>query len=103
MDVDGDEWMKDEHVDLIAQTVSEFRLHRMSMVQTLRQFVLCYEAIMELFVHDDWNAEGEGGIREEEAESSDNKMDVDVKEPTKLSIAPSAKRPGMGKRALSGI
>ena len=35
--------------DLIAQTVEDFRLQRLSMVQTLRQFVLCYETVLEWF------------------------------------------------------
>ena len=92
MDINDEGWIRDEEVDLIAQTVSEFRLHRMSMVQTLRQFVLCYEAIMELFVHDDWMQENEPpGTR------------TGPDEPSKLSAATRAKRPGMGKRALSGV
>ena len=50
MDVDGGEedgWMLKDDEDLVAKTVSDFRLQRLSMVQTLRQFVLCYEAILE--------------------------------------------------------
>ena len=35
--------------DLVAETVAGFRLQRLSMVQTLRQFVLCYETVMEAF------------------------------------------------------
>lgn len=33
--------------DLIVKVVEDFRLQRQSMVQTLRQFVLCYEAVLE--------------------------------------------------------
>ncbi|KAG2196233.1 hypothetical protein INT47_007660 [Mucor saturninus] len=33
-------------IDLIFQTVSKFREQRVSMVQTLRQYVFCYEAIL---------------------------------------------------------
>ena len=33
-------------LDLIYQTVSKFREQRVSMVQTLRQYVFCYEAIL---------------------------------------------------------
>lgn len=40
---------REQDVDLIAQTVEDFRLQRLSMVQTLRQFVLCYESILEWF------------------------------------------------------
>ncbi|KAK9696519.1 phosphotyrosine-specific ptp2-like protein [Basidiobolus ranarum] len=32
--------------DLIAETVDQFRDQRLSMVQTLRQFVFCYEAVL---------------------------------------------------------
>lgn len=35
--------------DLIALTVEDFRLQRLSMVQTLRQFVLCYETVLQWF------------------------------------------------------
>ena len=41
-----------DEVDLIDQTVASFRLQRVSMVQTLRQFVLCYEAVLEWFAED---------------------------------------------------
>ena len=43
-------WVTDEKVDLIAKTVEDFRLQRLSMVQSLRQFVLCYESVMEWLV-----------------------------------------------------
>jgi len=43
-------WLKSEEVDLIAKTVEDFRLQRLSMVQSLRQFVLCYESVMEWLV-----------------------------------------------------
>ena len=33
--------------DLIARTVEDFRAQRLSMVQTLRQFVLCYETVIQ--------------------------------------------------------
>lgn len=50
MDVDvkeEDTWMGKDDVDLVWKTVSDFRLQRLSMVQTLRQFVLCYETVLE--------------------------------------------------------
>ena len=53
MDIDSsveDIWMLKDDEDLVAKTVSDFRLQRLSMVQTLRQFVLCYESILEWFV-----------------------------------------------------
>ncbi|KAL8337584.1 hypothetical protein RB598_006470 [Gaeumannomyces tritici] len=43
-------WMHDDRadvLDLIAATVEDFRGQRLSMVQTLRQFVLCYETVLE--------------------------------------------------------
>ena len=36
-----------ESEDLIAKTVEDFRLQRLSMVQTLKQFVLCYETVLQ--------------------------------------------------------
>ena len=53
-DADGamelDDPLMDEERDLVAETVGALRVQRMSMVQTLRQFVLCYEAVMEWLV-----------------------------------------------------
>lgn len=43
-------WINRDDVDLIEKTVEDFRLQRLSMVQSLRQFVLCYESIMEWLV-----------------------------------------------------
>jgi protein tyrosine phosphatase/rhodanese-related sulfurtransferase len=40
-------WMNDDSIDLIYQTVEDFRSQRLSMVQSLRQFVLCYETTLE--------------------------------------------------------
>ncbi|KAI4258069.1 MAG: hypothetical protein L6R42_005315 [Xanthoria sp. 1 TBL-2021] len=42
-----DSWMTSDVDDLIVKTVEDFRLQRLSMVQTLRQFVLCYESVLE--------------------------------------------------------
>lgn len=47
--VDGD-WVKRDDQDLIEKTVEDFRHQRLSMVQSLRQFVLCYESVMEWLV-----------------------------------------------------
>lgn len=43
-------WINDDDVDLIEKTVEDFRHQRLSMVQSLRQFVLCYESVMEWLV-----------------------------------------------------
>jgi protein tyrosine phosphatase len=40
-------WVLNENEDLIRRTVDEFRQQRLSMVQSLRQYVLCYESVME--------------------------------------------------------
>ncbi|KAJ3516157.1 hypothetical protein NM208_g14878 [Fusarium decemcellulare] len=40
-------WLYDDSVDLIQKTVEDFREQRLSMVQSLRQYVLCYETILE--------------------------------------------------------
>ena len=53
MDVDCNEedgWKLKDEEDLVAKTVSDFRLQRLSMVQTLKQFVLCYETVLEWIV-----------------------------------------------------
>ena len=39
----------DKSKDLVFKTVEDFRLQRLSMVQTLRQFVLCYETVLQWF------------------------------------------------------
>lgn len=45
-----EDWVYKEDVDLIEKTVEDFRLQRLSMVQSLRQFVLCYESVLEYLV-----------------------------------------------------
>ena len=45
-----EEWLYRDDVDLVESTVEELRLQRLSMVQSLRQFVLCYESVMEWLV-----------------------------------------------------
>ena len=50
--LDGD-WRFGHDVDLVEKCVEEFRLQRLSMVQSLRQYVLCYETVLE------WLAEEE--------------------------------------------
>lgn len=47
MSADNDEWIFDGSVDLVQKTVEDLREQRISMVQTLRQYVLCYETVME--------------------------------------------------------
>ena len=44
---DTESWLHHDDVDLVGRTVADFRLQRLSMVQTLRQFVLCYESVLE--------------------------------------------------------
>ena len=40
-------WLQSHDVDLVEKTVEGFRNQRLSMVQSLRQYVLCYESVME--------------------------------------------------------
>ncbi|OTA65108.1 hypothetical protein K449DRAFT_411091 [Hypoxylon sp. EC38] len=40
-------WLEDTSLDLVETTVEDFRKQRLSMVQSLRQFVLCYETVVE--------------------------------------------------------
>jgi tyrosine-protein phosphatase 2/3 len=47
--IDGP-WTTKDDLDLIEKTVEDFRLQRLSMVQSLRQFVLCYESVLEWLV-----------------------------------------------------
>jgi protein-tyrosine phosphatase len=47
------DWVFTDDVDLIAATVEDFRGQRPSMVQNLRQFVLCYESVLEWLVNRD--------------------------------------------------
>lgn len=51
MELDGeDSWIYRDDIDLVAKTVDDFRHQRLSMVQNLRQFVLCYESILQWVV-----------------------------------------------------
>lgn len=43
----GDEWIFDQDLDIVQRTVEDFRGQRLSMVQSLRQYVLCYETVLE--------------------------------------------------------
>lgn len=41
------QWMVNEDNDLVVKAVEDFRQQRLSMVQNLHQFVLCYESVLE--------------------------------------------------------
>lgn len=43
-------WISRNDQDLIEKAVEDFRRQRLSMVQSLRQYVLCYESVMEWLV-----------------------------------------------------
>jgi len=43
----------DENLDLVEKVVQQFRGQRISMVQSLRQYVLCYESIIEWIVEEE--------------------------------------------------
>ncbi|KAK1828968.1 hypothetical protein QBC39DRAFT_142591 [Podospora conica] len=59
--VDTSSWLDDEVTDLIAATVEDFREQRLSMVQSLRQFVLCYETVVEWLVRAQGQQQNQGG------------------------------------------
>ena len=61
--VAGQEWLARDDNDLVAKTVEDFRHQRLSTVQTLRQFVLCYESVLE-WIAGEMEFEGIGGSRE---------------------------------------
>ncbi|KAF2165634.1 hypothetical protein M409DRAFT_23925 [Zasmidium cellare ATCC 36951] len=48
-DIEG-AWVNRDDLDLVEKTVEDFRHQRLSMVQSLRQYVLCYESVMEWLV-----------------------------------------------------
>lgn len=50
MEMDEEDWVEKDDTDLIAKTVEDFRHQRLSMVQTLKQYVLCYETVLEWMV-----------------------------------------------------
>ena len=56
MDVDEEAWVDRDDIDLVAKTVEDFRDQRLSMVQSLRQFVLCYETVLEWLVRQETEA-----------------------------------------------
>lgn len=43
----ADGWVFDQDTDLVQKTVEAFRGQRLSMVQSLRQYVLCYETVLQ--------------------------------------------------------
>ncbi|OBT55851.1 hypothetical protein VE04_04650 [Pseudogymnoascus sp. 24MN13] len=48
-DMESD-WLFNPNIDLIERTVADLRKQRISMVQSLRQYVLCYETVLEWIV-----------------------------------------------------
>jgi protein tyrosine phosphatase len=54
----SDNWIFNEDCDLIEKVVEDFRGQRISMVQSLRQYVLCYETVLE------WIAQQKTAVRE---------------------------------------
>jgi len=55
--VDGD-WVLKQDMDLVETTVEDFRQQRISMVQSLRQYVLCYETVLEWIAQQRFGAKG---------------------------------------------
>lgn len=56
----GDDWLFDPELDLVQKTVEDFRGQRLSMVQSLRQYVLCYETVLE-WINQQQNGSGKMG------------------------------------------
>ncbi|KAF2761315.1 hypothetical protein EJ05DRAFT_435581 [Pseudovirgaria hyperparasitica] len=52
-----DVWKENDSVDLIEKTAEEFRHQRLSMVQSLRQYVLCYETVLEWLIDEQQHAQ----------------------------------------------
>jgi protein-tyrosine phosphatase len=61
-DVAGD-WIFDQDMDLVEKTVEDFREQRLSMVQSLRQYVLCYETVLEWIAQQRFGSKGIGRER----------------------------------------
>lgn len=55
--VDGD-WVLKQDLDLVEKTVEDFRQQRISMVQSLRQYVLCYETVLEWIAQQRFGGQG---------------------------------------------
>lgn len=82
MDIDEqDDWVNRDDIDLVAMAVEEMRKQRLSMVQNLRQFVLCYESVLEWIVE-----------QQQPGQQHDVKNEKRSEE----------KRPGMGGRSKTG-
>ncbi|PGG96176.1 protein-tyrosine phosphatase [Blastomyces parvus] len=70
--VGGDDWLRRDDIDLIAATVEDFRLQRLSMVQSLKQLVLCYESVLEwIALHEAELGIGDGGGERESQSGSE--------------------------------
>lgn len=57
------DWVFDQDTDLVEKTVEDFRGQRLSMVQNLLQYVLCYETVLEWIAQQFVNGGGAGGVR----------------------------------------
>ena len=64
MDIEkaSDDWISRDDIDLIHESVNDFRSQRLSMVQSLRQYVLCYESVLQWLVSEE--EKGLKGIQE---------------------------------------
>ncbi|KAA8564653.1 hypothetical protein EYC84_011562 [Monilinia fructicola] len=55
------DWVFDQDTDLVEKTVEDFRGQRLSMVQNLLQYVLCYETVLEWIAQQVAGGGGGGG------------------------------------------
>ncbi len=81
--------------DIVSQTVEDFRHQRLSMVQTLRQFVLCYETVLEWF---------DEGLKEESGRDAERPKSLLETEKGGLQRERSAvKKPAQERRKSHGV
>lgn len=51
-DLNSQDWVTRDDIDLVQKTVEDLRTQRLSMVQNLRQYTLCYESVIEWLVRE---------------------------------------------------
>jgi hypothetical protein len=93
MDVDEkDDWVNRDDIDLIAMAVEEMRKQRLSMVQNLRQFVLCYESVLE------WIVAQQQKPKKTESKIDTKRPSMNVRSKTGSHVEKERNRPGLNPR-----
>jgi tyrosine-protein phosphatase 2/3 len=94
MDVDEkDDWVNRDDIDLIAMAVEEMRKQRLSMVQNLRQFVLCYESVLEWIV-----AQQQQQTKKTETKIDTKRPSMNARSKTGSHVEKERSRPGLNPR-----